>query len=158
MMDRSNGYEGVAAAFLAGRGGPASAGIGASTVRAWARTLPSGIAVLDLGCGSGIPITQVLVEEGFEVYGVDASPSLAAAFRERFPNALCVLPSVVRCDHCVGTNISSSRRSAACAPGAHSYDPHARRETPLHLVATPGNVARRHDRTTVRIARHPGIQ
>ena len=86
-MDRSNGYEQVATAFLAGRGGPATAGIGATTVRAWARTLPPGVAVLDLGCGSGVPITQVLIEEGFDVYGIDASPSLAAAFRDRFPNA-----------------------------------------------------------------------
>jgi hypothetical protein len=38
-MDRSNGYEGFAAAFLAGRGDPATAGIGVTTVRAWARTL-----------------------------------------------------------------------------------------------------------------------
>lgn len=67
-MDRSNGYEGVAAEFLAGRGGPRSAGVGATAVRNWARMLPRGSAVIDLGCGSGLPITAVLIAEGLNVY------------------------------------------------------------------------------------------
>src|SRR5262245_60327577 len=85
MVDRSNGYEGVAAEFLAGRGGPRSARIGAEMVRKWARQLPAGTTVLELGCGSGVPITEVLVEEGLAVHGVDAAPSLVAAFKVRFP-------------------------------------------------------------------------
>jgi cyclopropane fatty-acyl-phospholipid synthase-like methyltransferase len=47
--------------------------------------LAPGATVLDLGCGSGVPITQVLVEGGFNVFGVDASPTLVEKFRERFP-------------------------------------------------------------------------
>ncbi|HTG35199.1 MAG TPA: class I SAM-dependent methyltransferase [Thermoanaerobaculia bacterium] len=43
--------------------------------------------VLDLGCGHGVPISQVLIQEGFVVYGVDASPAMVAAFHERFPQA-----------------------------------------------------------------------
>jgi len=85
MIDRSNGYEGVAAEFLAGRGGPRSTRIGADTVRVWARQLALGSSVLDLGCGSGVPITEVLIEEGLAVYGVDASPSLVSAFKQRWP-------------------------------------------------------------------------
>jgi len=84
-MDRSNGYEGVAAEFLAGRGGPHSAGVGTKAVRKWARALPRGAAVLDLGCGSGLPITAVLIEEGLNIYGVDAAPSFVEAFRRNFP-------------------------------------------------------------------------
>lgn len=53
----------------------------------WARSLPRGAAVLDLGCGSGVPISETLIEEGLTVYGVDASPALVAAFRQRFPHA-----------------------------------------------------------------------
>ena len=64
MTDPSNGYEGVAAEFLAGRGRAPSTAIGASAVREWARTLRRGDAVIDLGCGSGLPITKVLVSEG----------------------------------------------------------------------------------------------
>ena len=83
--DKSTGYEDVAAEFIAGRGSNSS-GIGASVVADWSRTLPSGATVLDLGCGTGVPITQALVERGFKVYGVDASPTIVAAFRGRFRN------------------------------------------------------------------------
>lgn len=80
--DPSRGWEAVAAEFAARR-----SRIGAATVRAWARCLPPGATVLDLGCGDGVPISQALVEDGFEVYGIDASPTLVAAFRRRSPGA-----------------------------------------------------------------------
>jgi cyclopropane fatty-acyl-phospholipid synthase-like methyltransferase len=51
----------------------------------WSRMLPGGSTVLDLGCGTGVPISQALIERGFSVYGVDASPTMVAAFRARFP-------------------------------------------------------------------------
>ena len=63
MLDRSNGYEGIAPEFLARRGSGRSTGIGVNEVRKWARTLPPGAAVIDLGCGPGFPITEVLVAE-----------------------------------------------------------------------------------------------
>lgn len=85
MTDRSNGYEGVAADFLAGRGCAPSTAIGTTRVRDWARTLSRGAAVLDVGCGSGLPITQVLVSEGLNVHAIDAAPSLVEAFRRNFP-------------------------------------------------------------------------
>jgi cyclopropane fatty-acyl-phospholipid synthase-like methyltransferase len=61
-------------------------GIGAAMVREWSQTMAPNSSILDLGCGHGVPIAQVLTEEGFTVYGVDASPKLIAAFRGRFPN------------------------------------------------------------------------
>ncbi|MCP9236035.1 class I SAM-dependent methyltransferase [Lewinella sp. JB7] len=60
-------------------------GIGAATVRKWSEALPQQASVLDLGCGTGIPISGVLVDRGIAVYGIDASPALLAAFRENFP-------------------------------------------------------------------------
>jgi SAM-dependent methyltransferase len=83
---KSTGYEDVAAEFIAGRGRNSS-GIGASVVADWSHTLPINATVLDLGCGTGVPISQVLIDRGFKVYGVDASPSIVAAFRVRFPDA-----------------------------------------------------------------------
>jgi len=81
--DRSNGYEGVAEAYIAGRG---SGGIvGVATVRQWAQTRPPGSSVLDLGCGNGVPISQVLLDSGLVVWGVDASAKMIAAFHARFP-------------------------------------------------------------------------
>jgi len=94
MSDRSNGYERVSAQFLAGRGRAPSTAIGASVVREWARTLPPGATVIDLGCGSGLPITKVLVDEGLSVCGVDASPSMVRAFRENFPELAVVCEAV----------------------------------------------------------------
>jgi len=85
MADQSNGYEGIAAEFLAGRGRAPATAVGAKEVRDWARTLPPGAAVIDLGCGSGLPITKVLVSEGLNVYGIDASPSFVEAFRHNLP-------------------------------------------------------------------------
>jgi methylase of polypeptide subunit release factors len=62
MTDRSNGYESVAAEFLSGRGRAPSTAIDVRAVRNWARTLPRGASVTDLGCGSGLPITKAFKE------------------------------------------------------------------------------------------------
>jgi SAM-dependent methyltransferase len=45
----------------------------------------SGGTILDLGCGMGEPIARYLLEAGFEVVGVDSSPSMIALCRTRFP-------------------------------------------------------------------------
>lgn len=49
--------------------------------------LPVGGTVLDLGCGMGEPIAQYLVGRGFNVVGVDSSPTLVALCRARFPDS-----------------------------------------------------------------------
>jgi cyclopropane fatty-acyl-phospholipid synthase-like methyltransferase len=48
--------------------------------------LPAGRTVLDLGCGSGEPISRYLVEPGCAITGVDTSPALLALCRARFPD------------------------------------------------------------------------
>ena len=83
--DKSNGYEEISSVFLAGRGSGKGVGIGVSVVAQWAASLPRGATVLDLGCGPGVPITTIFIERGFNVYGVDASRSMIAAFQARFP-------------------------------------------------------------------------
>ena len=95
IMDPSNGYERVAAEFLAGRGRAPSTAVGTKEVRDWARTLPVGASVIDLGCGTGLPITKVLVDEGLNVYAVDAAPSLVAAFRHNLPEVPVACESVI---------------------------------------------------------------
>jgi 2-polyprenyl-3-methyl-5-hydroxy-6-metoxy-1,4-benzoquinol methylase len=81
MADPSNGYDGLAREFMTVR-----SNVGAATVRQWARRLPPQGTVLDLGCGHGIPISQALIEEGMQIYGLDASSAMISAFRVRFPN------------------------------------------------------------------------
>ena len=94
MSDRSNGYETVAEEFLARRGSGRSTGVGVNAVRKWARTLPHRAAVIDLGCGPGLPLTDVLVAEGLDVYGVDAAPTLVEEFRLNLPHTAVVCEAV----------------------------------------------------------------
>lgn len=84
-MDQSNGYEKIAELFANSRG-KAINGVGASTVRAWAQTLKTGAAVLELGCGTGIPMTKILLDTGLDTYAIDASPTLSKTFRHNFPD------------------------------------------------------------------------
>ncbi|GCE29418.1 putative methyltransferase [Dictyobacter alpinus] len=94
MMDRSNGYESVAAEFLVRRSSGRLTGIGVKNVRKWAQMLPCRAAVLDLGCGPGFPITEILVAEGLTVFGVDAAPSFVQAFQRNLPNIPVVCEAV----------------------------------------------------------------
>jgi cyclopropane fatty-acyl-phospholipid synthase-like methyltransferase len=48
--------------------------------------LPSGARVLDLGCGSGRPVAQYMVQRGLRVTGVDSSPGMISLCRERLPD------------------------------------------------------------------------
>lgn len=52
----------------------------------FAAGLPVGGEVLDLGCGSGRPIAEWLIAQGFRLTGVDAAPALIAQCRDRFPD------------------------------------------------------------------------
>ena len=88
--DQSNGYEEMASTFINLR----NPVVGVTTVLDWARSLSAGATILDLGCGSGIPISKALIEIGFVVYGVDASVSLTAAFRQNFSGAIVACEAV----------------------------------------------------------------
>lgn len=106
--DGSNGYQEHAGEFISGR---SRSDVGVAAVRAWGRTLPPGAAVLDLGCGCGVPIAQALIEDGFSVSGVDASAAMATAFRDRFPQAL------VACEPVEGSRFFSRTFDGAVAWG-----------------------------------------
>lgn len=80
--DLSNGWEDIAAVLIGYR-----TNVGLEIVQAWARALPTGASIIDIGCGSGQPIAAALIDAGFDVAGVDAAPSLVAAFRENCPTA-----------------------------------------------------------------------
>lgn len=82
-LDKSNGYEQLAETFIQAR----NRSIGITTVREWSMTLPPRSSILDLGCGHGVPIAEALINDGFAVYGIDASPTLVSIFRQHFPKA-----------------------------------------------------------------------
>lgn len=57
--------------------------------RAWlelfTKELKKEAKILDVGCGSGEPITSYFIERAFDVTGVDFSPNMLAIARARFP-------------------------------------------------------------------------
>lgn len=93
LEDRSNGYQSVSGRFLHAR-----SLVGTPEVREWARIFSEGSAVLDLGCGHGIPMTRTLVEQGLAVYGVDASIDLLNQLRLRLPNVVTECNTVEESD------------------------------------------------------------
>lgn len=80
--DPTRGWEAVAGKFMEVR-----SDIGADVILHWTRHLRPAASVLDIGCGSGVPVSEVLASRGFELFGVDASPTMLSAFRHRFPKA-----------------------------------------------------------------------
>lgn len=48
-------------------------------------SIPAGGSILDLGCGTGEPISKFFIEKGFKVTGVDGSKKMIALCNERFP-------------------------------------------------------------------------
>jgi SAM-dependent methyltransferase len=95
MIDESNGYDDIAELYINGRGRAVN-GIGAAAARAWAQTFNIGSCILDLGCGTGIPVTKILLEAGLNAYAIDASPKMIADFRQNFPNVPVACESVER--------------------------------------------------------------
>jgi SAM-dependent methyltransferase len=78
------GYDALSARYDEWSGGP-------TKYRAWLSELheriPAGAAVLDLGCGSGLPVARDLVAAGHRVTGVDLSDVQIRRARELVPQA-----------------------------------------------------------------------
>lgn len=96
MDDASGGWNAVASEFIAHR----RPKIGVATVRKWASELPSGASILDLGCGHGIPVSAALVEDGYDLHGIDGSPRLVAGFRRRLPMAAVACETAALMTNC----------------------------------------------------------
>lgn len=58
----------------------------AQWLRRFARALPQGARVLDLGCGSGLPISGWLIDKGFQLTGLDFAPAMLDICRTRWPD------------------------------------------------------------------------
>jgi len=63
------GYDAAAERYAAGRDHHDLAHL-----RRLAELLPAPATVLDIGCGSGRPVDAFLVEQGYEVIGINLSP------------------------------------------------------------------------------------
>ncbi|MHA7628963.1 class I SAM-dependent DNA methyltransferase [Corallococcus sp. M7] len=71
---------------------------GVPEVTALAASLPAGASVLDAGCGTGLPLTQVLLEHGCQVMGVDSSREMLARFQAKFPHVPVRCASIQSCE------------------------------------------------------------
>ncbi len=78
------GYDAVAARYDEVYGGDTKYGPWLGELR---RLLPRGGTVLDLGCGSGVPVARTLTDAGHPVTGVDISEVQIRRARERVPGA-----------------------------------------------------------------------
>lgn len=47
---------------------------------------PAGAEVLDIGCGSGVPVARFLTACGLGVTGIDSAPEMIAMFARNFPD------------------------------------------------------------------------
>ncbi|TSC22623.1 class I SAM-dependent methyltransferase [Corallococcus sp. Z5C101001] len=72
--------------------------MGVPEVTTLAASLPAGASVLDVGCGTGLPLTKVLLEHGCHVMGVDSSRELLARFQENFPHVPVIHAPIQSCD------------------------------------------------------------
>ena len=90
-MDVSASWEGASERFMANQ-----SHIGAASVSARGNDrLPLSSGILDIGWSSGTPIVRALVDSGFSIWGIDASPSLLSAYRRALPNMPAVFEPVL---------------------------------------------------------------
>jgi SAM-dependent methyltransferase len=108
LTDSAIAYETHAQEFLQGRD---ASTIGSVVVERWARALPIGSEVIELGCGAGYPITRVLHATGLRLWAIDSSISLVKEFKQRFP----AIP--VQCEKVQSSNFFNRTYHAAIAVG-----------------------------------------
>jgi SAM-dependent methyltransferase len=61
-------------------------------------SVPRGGTVLDVGCGTGRPITRALLDSGVSVVGVDSSARMLERFRVNCPTATAIESQIQSCD------------------------------------------------------------
>ena len=75
-------YQRHGAAWAAARGQEL---VEASWLERFCRLLPEGAAVLDIGCGSGLPLARELIRRGFDVTGLDGTRTMVELFQRNLP-------------------------------------------------------------------------
>jgi SAM-dependent methyltransferase len=75
-------YDEIAAWFAATR-----SDAGLADLVAFSKSLRRGASILELGCGTGIPLSRFLLDAGFDLYAVDSSEEMMTRFRANCPEA-----------------------------------------------------------------------
>ncbi|KAJ7649339.1 S-adenosyl-L-methionine-dependent methyltransferase [Mycena polygramma] len=92
-----HGYDIVADKYLAWSG-PRPTTTRMAYIADLVKKLPAGANVLELGCGAGVPATQVLIEHGLNVTGNDISAAQIALARQHIPKATLVQGDMLTLD------------------------------------------------------------
>ncbi|KAJ7660889.1 S-adenosyl-L-methionine-dependent methyltransferase [Mycena polygramma] len=92
-----HGYDIVADRYLAWSG-PRPTTTRMAYIADLVKKLPAGANVLELGCGAGVPATQVLIEHGLNVTGNDISAAQIALARQHIPKATLIQGDMLTLD------------------------------------------------------------
>ncbi|MEN7341777.1 MAG: class I SAM-dependent methyltransferase [Pseudomonadota bacterium] len=125
MSDAARAYEQHAKAFINAR----SQVTGRQTIRTWAATLPQPATILELGCGSGRPVTETLLAAKHTVFAIDASPTLLDHFRQAFPTV------EAKCENVLDSRFFERRFDAVVAIGLVFLLSEAQQRTLIQSVA-----------------------
>jgi len=72
--------------------------VGVPEVESLIASLPPGASILDVGCGTGLPLTRKLLDAGCRVLGVDSSPGMLERFRANCRDAPAICSPIQSCD------------------------------------------------------------
>lgn len=89
-INNEDSYNKIASSFNASRKGSSVS----LSVLTFTTDLKKGAQVLDVGCGSGVPITKYLVEHGMQVTGIDISSQLLDLAASNVPQGKFVKVSI----------------------------------------------------------------
>jgi ubiquinone/menaquinone biosynthesis C-methylase UbiE len=95
------GYDRMAERYLESK--DAQDPVTVAALEEMSRLLPPGAAVLDLGCGPGVPVARWLSEHGYAVTGVDISARQLELARQQVPGATFVKSDMSALDFSPGT-------------------------------------------------------
>ncbi|RYZ43884.1 MAG: class I SAM-dependent methyltransferase [Myxococcaceae bacterium] len=104
--------------------------MGVPEVTALAASLPTGASVLDVGCGTGLPLTRVLLEHGCHVMGVDSSRELLTRFQANFPHVRVLCALIQSCE------LQARTFDAAIAWGVLFHLRHEEQEQAIARIAS----------------------
>lgn len=123
----ASGYNAIADVYL-DRFGESS--VRAAKLAEIVARLAAGAAVLDLGCGAGVPVARTLSGLGFDVTGVDASEAQIERARRNSPQARFILADMASID------FTTNAFDAVFAFYSIIHLPRAEHEPLIHKIAT----------------------
>ena len=119
-------YDLIADWYATERRGPA----GVAELESVIARLHPGASVLDVGCGSGAPLTKILLDAGCKVLGVDSSPRMLHHFETNCPGTPFVCAPIQSAD------LAGRLFDAAVAWGVMFHLPHDEQRSAIAKMAS----------------------